>query len=69
MAMPRAWAVEHIEWVAEPLVQLNDDWEYRRLLELHEGLDGGLLLRLAKRGLQNSNVDIRDAASDFIERD
>ena len=69
MAAPRAWVLEHIEWVAEPLVQLNDDWEYRRLLELYEGLDAGLLLRLEKRGLQNSDVDIRDAGSDFIERD
>ena len=68
MALPRAWVLERIEQVAEPLVQLNDDWEYRRLLELYESLDDGLLLRLAKRGLQSSNPEIQDAANDFIER-
>jgi hypothetical protein len=67
-AAPRDWVLKHIEQVAEPLVQLNDDWEYRRLLELYEDLDDGLLLRLAKRGLQSSNPEIRDAANDFIER-
>ena len=64
-SLPREWLIQHIESYAEPLLQLEDEWEYRRLAEVYEGLDGDLLRRLIARGLESRNPDIREAAADY----
>lgn len=63
--IPRDWFVARIEGIAERVLNLEDEWEYRRLLELYRELDAGLLRRLVTRGLASHNPDIREAAEDF----
>ena len=66
VALPRGWVLEHIEAVAEPLIQLNTDWEFRRLLELFDLLDQDLLRRLALRAGEHTDPEIREAGVDFL---
>ena len=65
LAMPVPWVLEHIERVAAESLNLSDHWEYRRLLELAELLDAGLVRRLIPLGLRSSDPDVREAAEDF----
>ncbi len=65
LGLPRVWLLAHVEVYAEPLLQLEDEWEYRRLAEVYEHLDQGLLRRLIARGLDSRNGEIREAARDF----
>ncbi|HWG47441.1 MAG TPA: hypothetical protein VN688_32050 [Gemmataceae bacterium] len=65
LAMPRAWVLEKIEQVAAKSLDLSDYWEYRRLLELADLLDQGLVRRLVLLGLKSSDDDVREAAEDY----
>lgn len=50
---------------ADKILDLNDDWDYRRLLELLRDLDDmPLLKRFVVRGLEHTNADIAEAAED-----
>jgi hypothetical protein len=46
--MPREWVLERIEGLAAESLDLSGYWEFRRLLELYELLDGQLLQRLVE---------------------
>ncbi|WP_145236466.1 hypothetical protein [Urbifossiella limnaea] len=63
--MPRPWVMAHVERVAAEALDLSDYWEYRRLLELAELLDAGLVQRLVPLGLSSSDPDVREAAEDY----
>lgn len=65
LGVPRVWLLANIERYAEPLLQLQDEWEYRRLGELYTQLDDALLERLVIRGLSSQDEGIRQAAHDF----
>ena len=65
-ALPRGWVLDQIEGVAEPLLERGDDDTYRRLLELYELLDRGLMLRLARRAATSDDADIREAGEDHL---
>ena len=65
LALPREWVLEHIEPVATAALNLSDEWEYRRLLELAELLDPGLLERFVSLGLGDPDPDVHEAAEDF----
>src|SRR6516162_3035092 len=65
LALPRAWVLERIEQVAAEALDLSDDWEYRRLLELAALLDPGLVQRFVRLGLGGGNPHVREAAQDF----
>ena len=39
LALPRALVLEHLERVPASALDLTDEWEYRRRLELAEPLD------------------------------
>jgi hypothetical protein len=65
LALPRAWVLERIEQVAAEAIDLADYWEYRRLLELAELLDAGLVHRFVRLGLDSEDPDVREAAQDF----
>ncbi len=67
-AIPHDWLLEQVEIAAEPLVRLDQEYEYRRLLELYELLDAQLLGRLVERGLRSGNTEVREAAEDFLDR-
>jgi hypothetical protein len=66
LTLPRKWTVDHIEAVAEPLLQSSDDWIYRRLLELFALLDQELTLRLARRAAEHTDPEIRSAGNAFL---
>lgn len=65
LALPRAWVLERIEQVAGEAIDLSDEWEYRRLLELAESLDAGLVQRFVSLGLDSEDPEVREAAQDF----
>lgn len=69
LAMPRPWVLDHVERVAAESLDLADYWEYRRLLELADLLDAGLVRRLVPLGLASSDPDVREAAEDFAAPD
>jgi hypothetical protein len=64
--LPTGWLVERIERIAEPIVQLNDEWEFRRLMEIYHHLDGTLTQRLAARGMNSDQPDIRATAHEYL---
>ena len=66
-SIPRTWLLAHIEEAAEPLIQLNDEWEYRRLIELFWYMDIQLVKRLAQRGQNHQNPGISEAAQECLE--
>lgn len=65
LAMPRQWVLEKIEQAAAAALDLNNEWEYRRLLELFQQMDHALARRLIDRGIGGPNAEIREAAADF----
>lgn len=65
LRMPREAAVNSIERVASRCLSLDDEWHFRRLLELYAQLDLKLLQRLVQEGQMSSNSEIREAAQDF----
>jgi hypothetical protein len=67
-ALPNQWLLEKIEPIAEPLLQLNDEWEYRRLLEIYWRLDKSLVKKLALRSLDNPNPEIREAGQECLDK-
>lgn len=69
LAMPRERVNEDIERVAARCLDLGDAWHYRRLMELYEMLDAGLLRKLLASGLVSENAEIRETAEDFSRND
>jgi hypothetical protein len=69
LALPRAWVLENIEQAAFESLNLADDWEYLRLLELADLLgDQGLADRLVAFGKKSTNPEIRETADDWLPR-
>jgi hypothetical protein len=68
LALPRETVLQNIERLAAVSLPLNDEWVFRRLLEIYELLDRGLLGRLVQTGLASGNAEIKEAAKDFRER-
>ena len=68
LAMSRDQVLRDIEQVAADSLPLDDEWEFRRLLEVYEQLDRRLLERLVETGLASKNSEIREAAEDFREK-
>ncbi len=64
-AMPRAWVLRWIEQVAAESIDLSDEWEYRRLLEVAALLDADLVQRIVAIGLSSANPEMQEAAEDF----
>lgn len=67
LALPRDAVLQSIERLAAESLPLDDEWEFRRLLEVYEQLDAELLRRLVETGLASSNPEIKEAAEDFGE--
>ena len=65
--MPRAFLIDRIERIASVCLDLEDSWEYRRLLELYAILDSKLASRLAEAGVGDKDSDIREAAIDYLK--
>ena len=67
LSLPRHWVIEHIEELAEPILQTDDDWEWRRLIEVYDGLDKNLAKKFALRAISHPNSEIKEVGEDYIE--
>ncbi len=63
--IPREWLVERIESAASGALDLADEWQYRRFIELCCLLDQRVVRRVAERGLGSESAPIREAAREF----
>lgn len=68
LLLPRAWVLQHVERVAEPILDTGTYDEYRRILELYATLSRDLALKLARRALAQNDIDIQEAGQDFVKR-
>jgi hypothetical protein len=64
LSMSRPWVISHINGIARDILDLSDEWHFRRLLELYQKIDPNLYHDLVDFGLQSSNDDIVEAAKD-----
>ena len=67
LRIDRIWRLEHILEEAKECIDLTDDWEYRRFLELVELSAFELLPEVILIGKDSDNEDIREASQDFRE--
>jgi hypothetical protein len=68
LTLPRDEVLRDIERVAADTLLFDDEWEFRRLLEVYEQLDSELLRRLVETGLRSGNTEVREAAQAFTEK-
>lgn len=64
-SLPTEWTLAWIQTIASESLELDDEWEFRRLLELYEGLDERLFQNLISMGLRSENSEIKEASQDF----
>jgi hypothetical protein len=67
LSLPKDWLLQHIDSYAEPLLQVDDEWEYRRLSEIYDQLDVQLVRRLAMHGRQSRNEGVNAAAQELLD--
>jgi hypothetical protein len=68
--LPREWVLQNIGTAAETiLADQEQEWVFRRLLELYSTLDAGLLRELVDRGQRHASPDVRAAAQEFGRSD
>jgi hypothetical protein len=65
--LPRPWVLGNLLRVAGEALNLSDEWEYRRLLEVCELINAGLPAALIHQGRGSVNAEVREAAEDFSE--
>lgn len=68
LQIPLNWLLDNFIIVVETTIDLNDEWEYRRLLELASYISKELLKWGVDIGLNSKNTEINEAAEDFKER-
>lgn len=67
-ALPRSWVHGQIAQTAKMCININDDWEYRRLLEALSILAATNAMRqFVSIGLDSQDSDVRAAANDWVE--
>jgi len=49
------------------LLDMDDEWEYRRLAEVYFELDINLARKLAQLGLNSKNDEVVEAAMDMLD--
>ena len=68
LRIDRIWRLEHILEEAKECIDLTDDWEYRRFLELVELSAFELLPEVILIGKDSDNPENREASQDFREK-
>jgi hypothetical protein len=66
--LPRAWVIDNFRSIVEESVNLDDPWEYRRLLELLQHTYEDLFQAYVAIGLRSQSSEIRETASDFSKQ-
>lgn len=64
-SIPRNWLLSNIEREAQLLLDMDDEWEYRRLAEVYFELDVNLSKKLARLGQESKNEEVVEAATDL----
>jgi hypothetical protein len=59
------WAARNLDAIAKEYLNLTDDWEYLRLLEVYSSIDLRLRYKLAEWGLDSPNEEIRRLAYEW----
>ncbi|MXQ54915.1 hypothetical protein [Shimazuella alba] len=59
------WLLEHIPKVANDCINFDDEWEYRRLLELIDETVPSLLKWTVEKGKDSLHEEVREASKDF----
>lgn len=65
LSLPREYVLNNISTIATESLNLADEWEFRRLLELYQLLDNELLQGLINIGIASGNEELKEAACDF----
>ena len=65
--LPKEWVIDRIKEVVTTVLDLNDDWEYRRFLELSEMISIDLLRWAHEKGRGSNNPDVLEAYNDYID--
>jgi len=68
LEMDREFVLQEIEREAKKVLNLEDEWEYRRLLEVYDLLNEELKKRLIKEGMKSGNPEVVEAANDFSHK-
>jgi len=68
LQIPNKWIMENFIPVANHSIECNDDWEYRRLLELTELISKELLLWGISIGYNSNYIGVKEASEDFEKR-
>ncbi len=63
--LPAVWLSSVLGGSIKESVNLDDEWEYRRLIELLGELNSALLQQYLDYGLASEHAEIREAASDY----
>ncbi|HBL83292.1 MAG: hypothetical protein A2Y17_10255 [Clostridiales bacterium GWF2_38_85] len=63
--IPEDWLYRHFIEIADKCLCYEDDWEYCRLLELLYLVAPKILKWAIDKGIDSSNIDIRDGAKYF----
>ena len=65
LRIPPAWLASALHDAIEAVVDLNDEWEYRRLIELLKELKSELLIHYLDYGMAVGSSAIYEAAMDM----
>lgn len=66
-ALPREWLLRNLETAAQSTLNLDDDWEYRRLLEVAWHMDLDLIRRLIQQGIQGDDSGVQATAQECLD--
>lgn len=66
-SIPRSWLLSNIEREAQLLLNMDDEWEFRRLAEVYFELDIDLAKELARLGVESKNEEVVEAAEDLLD--
>jgi len=64
--MPQQWVIENLPGLVEEVINLSDEYEYRRLLDVLHEAGSPLLQEYRELGLASANEELREAATEFL---
>ena len=64
-SLDKKWLKDHLIDVAKDTLDLSDEWEYRRFVELVMAAIPDLKDKVVEMGMLSDNEDIREAADDY----
>ena len=64
----KEWINKQLPNIAKLCICFEDEWEYRRLLELIKIITPELLEWAISQGINSINEEIRETAKDFLDR-